>query len=100
MDCNSDLNNQIVDLNNNYIGSNELTNHLMDTFEDRTPTSSPVEFSDTNPSSETSIGNEFINPNHFHNDRVQTRDDIEFIVDMYLFIEKTKSILLSFSIAS
>lgn len=92
MNCNSDFSNQnqAIDLNNNYI---ELdSNDAANSFDDHSANSSPTETSD----SRTSIESEF-HPSPFqHNRNVQTRDDIEFIVDTYLFIEKTRSLLLSF----
>jgi hypothetical protein len=81
----SDFNNQIMDLNNNVLDYS---------FDNQYLTTEPIanEFND----SQETIENEF-NQFHFdHNQDVQSRDDIEFIVDTYLFIEKTKRFLLSF----
>lgn len=90
MSCNSDLNNNLImDLNNNYIDLNAI-NDLTDTFD--TSVSNDLIENDN----QTTIENEF-SANSFQNRNIQhTRDDIEFIVDTYLFIEKTKSLLLCF----
>ena len=80
MSCNSDFNDQMMDLNNNYI---ELNNNDLNAFDNNQY------------DNQTSIENEF-NPNSFHRN-VQARDDIvEYIVDTYVFLEKTRSLLLSF----
>lgn len=90
MNCNSDNSNQAIDLNNNHIELHDVANSFTD--HDQQASSPRTEANDR----QSSIEHEF-DPSPFqHNRNVQTRDDIEFIVDTYLFIEKTRSLLLSF----
>lgn len=87
MNCNSD--NPAIDLNNNYLelASSDafFTDHNQPANASRTEDSASNAEHEFNPS-----------PFQQHNRNVQTRDSIEMLVDTYLFIEKTRSLLLSF----
>lgn len=94
MNCNGDFNSQMMDLNNNYI---ELNNDLMDSLDNNQYSDNLITTTQINSNdNQTSIQNEFSATPFDRN--VQTRDDemIEFIVETYLFIEKSRSVLLSF----